>query len=49
MIPYGEVLLDETLKLMKGSEKMSFKFMDDLLSGKAALISKQNIHSQTNF
>jgi Golgi phosphoprotein 3 len=45
----GEVLLDETLKLMKGSEKMSVSSWIDLLSGKAALISKQNIRSQTNF
>jgi Golgi phosphoprotein 3 len=45
----GEVLLDETLKLMKGSEKMSVSSWIDLLSGKAALISKQNIHSEPNF
>lgn len=45
----GEVLLDETLKLMKGSEKMSVSSWIDLLSGKAALISKQNIHSETKF
>ena len=31
--PTGEVLLDETLKLMKSSEKMSVSAWIDLLSG----------------
>jgi hypothetical protein len=33
----GEVLLDEALKLMKGSEKMSVSSWIDLMSGKPAL------------
>lgn len=33
----GEVLLDETLKMMKASEKMSVSSWIDLLSGKGAI------------
>jgi Golgi phosphoprotein 3 len=33
----GEVLLDETLKMMKSSEKMSVNSWIDLLSGKSKL------------
>jgi len=32
----GEVLLDEALKMMKASEKMSVSSWIDLMSGKAA-------------
>ena len=33
----GEVLLDEALKMMKSSEKMSVNSWIDLMSGRAAL------------
>lgn len=35
----GEVLLDEALKLMKGSEKMSVSSWIDLMSGKVLFLS----------
>ncbi len=36
--PTGEVLLDETLKMMKASEKMSVSSWIDLLSGASFLL-----------
>lgn len=38
----GEVLLDEALKLMKASEKMSVSSWIDLMSGKLPLSSAPN-------
>lgn len=38
----GEVLLDETLKLMKGSERMSTAQWVDLLSGELLLLWRVN-------
>ena len=43
----GEVLLDETLKMMKASEKMSVSSWIDLMSGMAPLFSSLwNFHSK---
>lgn len=39
----GEVLLDEALKMMKTSEKMSVSSWIDLMSGMAALYFDQDI------
>ena len=44
----GEVLLDEALKLMKGSEKMSVSSWIDLMSGKPALHLKPPLHGATS-
>ena len=41
----GEVLLDEALKLMKGSEKMSVSSWIDLMSGNLLLSCEQNADS----
>jgi len=43
----GEVLLDEALKMMKASEKMSVSSWIDLMSGMAPLFSSLwNFHSK---
>lgn len=42
----GEVLLDEALKMMKASEKMSVSQWIDLMSGRLALISPS--HPKSN-
>ena len=39
----GEVLLDEALKMMKASEKMSVSSWIDLMSGMASLTSNKRI------
>lgn len=45
----GEVLLDEALKLMKASEKMSVSSWIDLLSGKETVSVPRNIRTKSNF
>jgi golgi phosphoprotein 3 len=42
----GEVLLDEALKMMKASEKMSVSSWIDLMSGKAASMFKYSCKKQ---
>lgn len=41
----GEVLLDEALKMMKTSEKMSVSSWIDLMSGMRALLPKMHKHA----
>lgn len=44
----GEVLLDEALKMMKSSEKMSVNSWIDLMSGTPVMLDLYNVSMNTN-